>query len=91
MDDLSQFCCLDSECAEHGKRRAGNLTVCHRYGTDKSRRMLRCRVCKARFLERKGTSLFRSHLSEEKVVAVMGSLAEVIGVRKTGRLTGVAW
>jgi len=51
--------------------------------------MLRCRACKARFSERKGTPLFRSHLPEEKAVAVMGTLAEDVGARKTGRLTGV--
>lgn len=89
MDDLSRFCCLNSECPEHGERGAGNLTVCHRYGRDKSRRMLRCRVCKARFSERKGTPLFGSHLSEEKAVAVLHHLAEGVGVRKTGRLVGV--
>ena len=51
--------------------------------------MLRCRACKARFSERKGTPLFRSHLPEEKAVAILHHLAEGVGVRKTGRLTGV--
>jgi transposase-like protein len=51
--------------------------------------MRRCRVCKARFSERKGTPLFGSHLSEEKAVAILHHLAEGSGVRKTGRLTGV--
>ena len=89
MDDLSPFCCLNSGCPEHGKRGAGNLTVCHRYGPGKSRRMLRCRACKGRSSERKGTPLFGAHLPEETAVAVMGHLAEGVGVRKTGRLTGV--
>ena len=43
MDDLSRFCCLNSDCPDHGKRGAGNLTVTSRYGPGKSRRMLRCR------------------------------------------------
>ncbi len=47
MDDLSRFCCQNSDCPEHGKRGAGNLTVTHRYGPQKARRMLRCRACKA--------------------------------------------
>jgi LacI family transcriptional regulator len=51
--------------------------------------MLRCRACKARFSERKGTPLFGSHLPEAKAVAVMSHLAEGVGVRKTGRLVGV--
>jgi LacI family transcriptional regulator len=89
MDDLSRFCCLNSDCPEHGRRGAGNLTVCHRYGPGKSRRMLRCRACKARFSERKGTPLFGSHLPDETAVAVMNHLAEGVGLRKTGRLVGV--
>ena len=65
MDDLSRFCCLNSDCPEHGKRGAGNLTVTGRYGPDKQRRLLRCRACKVRFSERKGTPLFDSRLPPE--------------------------
>ena len=90
MDDLSHFCCLNSACPEHGKRGAGNLTVTHRYGPEKSRRMLRCRACKARFSERKGTPLFGSHLPSAKAISVLQHIAEGNGVRKTGRLVGVS-
>jgi transposase-like protein len=89
MDDLSRFCCLNFDCPEHGKRGAGNLTVVHRYGPEKAKRMLRCRACKARFSERKGTPLFGSRLSREKAVSVLHHIAEGNGVRKTGRLVGV--
>src|SRR4029078_4519675 len=88
-DDLSRSCCLNSDCPEHGKRGAGNLTVTHRYGPEKARSMLRCRACKARFSGRKGTPLFGSHLPEKTAVAVMNHLAEGVGIRKTGRLVGV--
>ncbi len=37
-EDLSRFCCLNEGCAEYGKRPAGNLTVCIRYGKDKQQR-----------------------------------------------------
>jgi LacI family transcriptional regulator len=57
MDDLSRFCCLDFVCPDYGKRGVGNLAMPHRYGPDMSRRMLRCRTCKIRFSERKGTPL----------------------------------
>lgn len=89
MDDLSRFCCLNSRCTDHGKRGAGNLTETGRYGPDKSCRMLRCRTCKARFSERKGTPLFRSRLTAEKVATVLEHVAEGCGVRQTERLTGV--
>ena len=51
--------------------------------------MPRCRSCKARFSERKGTPLFGAQLPEDKVVAVLSHIAEGVGVRKTGRLVGV--
>jgi LacI family transcriptional regulator len=89
MDDLSRFCCLNSDCPDHGKRNAGNLTVTSRYGPDKSRRMLRCRTCKDRFSERKGTPLFGTHLDPETVGSVLEHIAEGCGVRQTGRLCKV--
>ena len=89
MDDLSRFCCLNSGCPEHGKRGAGNLSVTSRYGPEKARRMLRCRVCKARFSERKGTPLFDSRLPPMKVESVLEHIAEGCGVRQTGRLCQV--
>jgi transposase-like protein len=89
MDDLSRFCCLNSDCPEHGKRGTGNLTVTGRYGPGKARRMLRCRTCKARFSERKGTPLFDARLPPEKVESVLEHVAEGCGVRQTGRLVKV--
>ena len=89
MDDLSRFCCLNFARPDHGRRGAGNLTVTHRYGPQKARRMLRCRACKARFSERKGTPLFRSGLPPEKAPALVEHLADRNGVRATSRLVGV--
>jgi transposase-like protein len=88
MDDLSQFCCQNPDCPDHGKRGHGNLTVTGRYGAQQ-RRLLRCRTCKARFSERKGTPLFGSLLSPDKVVTLLHHIAEGCGVRQTGRLVGV--
>src|SRR5436190_24357831 len=87
-DELAAFCCLNEGCADYGKRSAGNLTVCARYGRHQ-RRLLYCKTCKARFSERKGTPLFDTRLPEDKVVAVLAHIAEGCGVRKTGRLVGV--
>ena len=87
-DDLSRFCCLNTACADYGKRGAGNLTVPMRYGPQQ-RRLLRCRTCKARFSERKGTPLFGSQLTEEKALSIFEHLAERNGVRATARLVKV--
>jgi len=87
-DDLSAFCCQNPPCPDYGQRGKGNLTVPLRYGPQR-RRLLRCKTCKARFSERKGTPLFGAQLPEDKVVDVLHHVAEGVGVRKTGRLVGV--
>ena len=69
MDELSQFCCQNEHCSDYGKRGAGNLSVCDRYGANKERRLLYCATCKARFSERKGTPLFGARLSEQEAIA----------------------
>jgi transposase-like protein len=88
-DDLSCFCCLNPDCPDYGKRGHGNLTVPMRYGGQR-RRLLRCKTCKARFSERKGTPLFDARLPQEKVIALLQHVAEGVGVRKTSRLLGVS-
>jgi LacI family transcriptional regulator len=88
-EDLSRFCCLNEHCPDRGRRGAGNLTVCARYGQDQRRRLLYCRSCKARFSERKGTPLFGSQLTEEQARSIFEHLAERNGVRATARLVGV--
>lgn len=90
MEDLSGFCCLNSQCADCGRRGGKNLTVTARHGKDKQFRLLRCRTCKARFSERKGTPLFGARLPEEKIVSILAHVGEGCGVRKTHRLTGVS-
>jgi transposase-like protein len=85
MDDLSRFCCQNTECPNHGKRGGKNLSVCDHYGPNQERRMLRCKTCKTRFSERRGTVFFGSPLPEEKVHCVLEPIDEGCGVRKTGR------
>ena len=88
-EDLSRFYCQNPQCPDHGRRGAGNLTVCARYGEDQQRRLLYCRTCKARFSERKGTPLSDSRLPPDKALAVLKHLADGCGARQTGRLVGV--
>ena len=89
MDDLTRFCCQNSNCALYGQRDAGNLSVCGRLGKHKQIRPLYCNACRARFSEPKGTVLYRSHLPEATAVSVLEHLAEGDGIRQTGRLVGV--
>ena len=62
----------------------------HRYGPGKSKRMLRCRTCKARSTERRGPPLSDARLPAEKVESVLEHIAEGCGVLQTGRLCKVA-
>jgi transposase-like protein len=89
VDDLRNFCCQNPDCSDYGRRGLGNLRVAFRYGPDKQRRLLACRSCQHRFSERAGTPLFDCRLPEDKAVSVLAHLQEGVGVRKTGRLTGV--
>jgi LacI family transcriptional regulator len=89
MDDLERFCCQDPECSLYGRRDAGNLSACARYGKQNHIRLLYCKACKGRFSERKGTPLFHSHLPEDKAHSVLQHLGEGCGIRQTERLAGV--
>jgi transposase-like protein len=85
MDDLARFCCQNLDCPLHGRRDAGNLSVCDRYGKHQQIRLLYCKACKSRFSERKGTSLFHSCLPQEKAISVLEHLVEGNGIRQTER------
>ena len=89
MDDLSRFCCQNSDCPDAGRRGAGNLTLTGRLGKHRQYRLLYCRTCRARFSERKGTPLYRAHLPENKVLSILEHIAEGCGVLKTARLVQV--
>ena len=88
MDDLDRFCCQNPDCPQHGRRGAGNLSVCGHFGKA-DHRLLYCNACKARFSERKGTPLFDCRLPDEKARSVLHHLAEGNGIRQTERLVGV--
>ena len=89
MDDLSRFCCQNSQCPSYGQRGAGNLTVCMHYGKRNHLRLLYCRSCQARFSERKGTPLFQARLPDDKCLSLLEHIADGCGVRQTSRLVGV--
>ena len=89
MDDLSRFCCLNSRCPDFGRRGTANLTVTGRLGKSGQYRLLYCRSCRSRFSERKGTPLYRAHLTEDKVASILEHVTEGCGVLKTARLVKV--
>lgn len=87
---LSAFCCLNERCRDHGKKGLGNIYQHHWTDRKKTIRRLRCSTCQTEFSERKGTPLYQSKLSEDRVLTISQHLAEGDGIRKTSRLTGAA-
>lgn len=87
--DLREYCCQNSKCAGFRKRDHGNLTITARYGKDKARRMLRCKLCGQRFSETKGTVYYRGKKSPEIIDNILRHLQEATGIRKTERLVHV--
>ena len=67
-DDLALHCCQNPDCPQHGRRGAGNLSVCGHYGKN-HHRLLYCNACKARFSEFKGTPFFNAKLPHDQVLA----------------------
>ena len=78
---LADFFCPNAACPDHGRKDRGNLAVHGLYGPQQTYRLLKCRTCKTRFSERKGTLFYRSHLSPAKVVSILEHLSEGYGVR----------
>jgi transposase-like protein len=90
MRGIEEFCCQNLDCADHGKRGAGNLRQ-HGWSSKKQGiRMLYCRTCKTYFSERKGTALEGSRLPIEKAISVLEHLQDNCGVRQTSRLVKVS-
>ena len=51
MKPLSEFCCINQECSEYGKRGGINLRVHQTYGKSDPIRLLECKVCGIMFSE----------------------------------------
>ena len=87
--EVSDLCCVNSQCPDYGKRGAGNL-VCRKLFGKERWRFVRCRTCQQEFSERRGTALFGVHLPTAKALSVLEHVADGCGVRQTSRLTGAS-
>jgi LacI family transcriptional regulator len=89
MRPITDFCCQNIGCPDHGIRGKGNLKFEGWSGHKKGIRMIRCRTCRAHFSERKGTPLAGAKLPIETALALMEHIREGCGTRATARLVGV--
>ena len=90
MKPLSEFCCINTECSEHGERGGNNLRVHQTYGKSDTIRLLECKVCGHKFSERAHTALSGSRLPRDKIISILHHLAEGCGQRRICRLVGVS-
>ena len=90
MKTLSEFCCINPNCSEYGKRGGINLRVHQTYGKSDPIRLLECKVCGIMFSERAHTALSGCRLPKDKIISILHHLAEGCGQRRICRLLGVS-
>jgi len=87
--ELGQYFCPNEQCKDYGIRSQGNIAVRVKYGKDKSRELLYCRICGKRFAATQASALFGLHLPAETIQQIIHHAAEGVGVRATARLLGL--
>ena len=90
MKPLSEFCCINPNCSEYGKRNNIDLRVHQTYGKSGPIRLLECKVCGTMFSERAHTALSGCRLPQDKIISILYHLAEGCGQRRICRLIGVS-
>ena len=86
MSELGQYFCPNEQCKDYGLRGQGNIAVRGKYGKDKNRDLLYCRICGKRFAASQASALFGLHLSDVTIRQIIHHAAEGVGVRATARL-----
>ena len=71
MSELEQCFCPNEQCKEYGLRNQGNIAVRGKYGKDKSRELLYCRICGMRFASTQASALFGLHLPAETIQQII--------------------
>jgi transposase-like protein len=89
MSELGQYFCPNEQCKDYGLRGQGNIAVRGKYGKDKGRDLLYCRICGKRFAASRASALFGLHLPDVTIRQIIHHAAEGVGVRATARLLGL--
>src|SRR6266511_1425445 len=83
--DTSRHCCPDADCRYGGWLGLGNISA-NGHPSGGPWRQLYCSHCQGYFLETHGTIFHGKRVSVERIVHVIGCLAEGLGVRGTARV-----
>ena len=85
--DLSEFCCLNKDCQDYGKKDKGNIRFKERYGKQ-NRALLRCKTCNRCFSETRGTIFFGLDTPDEEILKTLAMMPEKGSIRGTARASG---
>lgn len=85
--DLSEFCCLNEDCQDYGKKDKGNIRFKERYGKQ-NRVLLRCKTCNCCFSETRGTIFFGLETPDEEILRTLAMMPEKGSIRGTARASG---
>jgi transposase-like protein len=88
--DWSAFACPNPDCPTYGHQGRDNLRPHGWSSKERGLRCLRCTACGKNFSPRAGTPRCRTHLPEDRALAIARHLAEGNGMRPTSRLTGAS-
>jgi len=83
--ELSDIFCPNKTCPSFGKKGQRNIVCYEIYGPNRTK-LLRCRICKTRFSERRNTVFFGLHTDEDTITKVIRCLAEGNSIRATSRI-----
>jgi hypothetical protein len=89
MTDVKNAFCPNIDCKDYGLQNHGNIAIRGKYGKNKDKDLLYCRICGKRFASTRGTAFFGLHLSDDKIAQIIHHAAEGVGVRATSRLLDI--
>jgi hypothetical protein len=85
--NLEDFWCWNEDCPDYGKKGQGNIQLHDRKG-GKDMAILKCKTCKQRFSERRGTFFFGLRTPKAEILRALSLLPEKGSIRAVSRVTG---
>ncbi|MDR2141862.1 MAG: hypothetical protein LBR11_08765 [Deltaproteobacteria bacterium] len=89
MELLENYFCHNEKCTHYNIPNNGNISIRGKYGKNKDRVLLYCRICGKTFAATRDTPLFGSHLPPDVVSQIVKLSAAGSGVRSIGRDLGI--
>jgi len=90
MTKLTEIFCINRNCKDYGIKNLGNIGTRGRYGIHSDKLLLYCHTCGQRFSHSRSTAFFGLRVPDEKIIQVLKSTADGVGIRKTGRILNLS-